>query len=424
MELSGRRSGVQLHVTSLRSGRLDADAYAFVDWLAAAGQSYWQVLPLNPPDRWGSPYKSRSAFACSPRLLGEPDAAVSAGEEQDFGEREAFWIGDWARAGGGRRAVRDQVRFEREWLALRRHARDRGVAIVGDLPLYVARDSVDHRSHPALFHPQLLAGAPPDDFAPRGQLWGNPVYDWPAMRRRRYRWWVERLRRSARLFDLVRLDHFRGLVAYWAVPAGSRDARGGRWLRGPGAAPLLTARAELGELPLIAEDLGVITPPVERLRQRLGVPGMAVLQFLYEPDEDGARGGRSKGAGAGAGAEDPLESGSRGRVLYTATHDQTTLAGWWSSLDAAARAPLQRALDARKIRRADPAWSLIDLAQSSPAPLVVMQAQDLLGLPDSARMNTPGRASGNWSWQLPAGALTAPLARRLREATRRAERLP
>ncbi|MHB1999186.1 MAG: 4-alpha-glucanotransferase [Solirubrobacteraceae bacterium] len=406
--LNGRRSGVQLHIGSLPSGRLGPEARSFLRWLAAAGQTRWQVLPLGPPDRFRSPYKSRSAFACSPRLLGSPDAPVSLAEEADFCERERFWIEDWAKAGGGRRAVRDQVRFRREWSALRSAAADLGIAIVGDMPLYVAPDSVDHRAHPRLFSRRLLAGAPPDDFAPLGQLWGNPTYEWPAMRRSGYRWWVERLRWSAELFDLIRLDHFRGLVAYWAVPTGSRDARGGRWRRGPLEAPLLAARAALGELPLIAEDLGVITAPVERLRQRLDIPGMAVLQFLYDEDPD----------------DDPLERQAGGRVLYTSTHDQTTLRGWWEELDEERRERVRRALDKRAIGGTDMRWRLIELAQSSAAPLAMMQAQDVLDLPGSARMNTPGRASGNWSWRLAASQLTSRHARRLRAATEATGRLP
>lgn len=432
MRLSERRSGVQLHVSSLRSGTLGAEASALLRWLAAAGQSHWQVLPLGPPDRFRSPYKSRSAFACSPRLLARPDATVTLAEEADFCERERYWIGDWADAGAAsatqprrgadrgraasaarrssrqRRAVRDQVRFDREWAALRAEAAELGIAIVGDLPLYVAPGSVDHVTHPELFDDALLAGAPPDDFAVHGQLWGNPVYHWPAMQRDGYRWWVERMRRSAALFDLVRLDHFRGLVAYWAVPAGSRDARGGRWRRGPLDAPLLAARRALGQLPLIAEDLGVITPPVERMRQRLGIPGMAVLQFAFDT----------------AGAEERLDEQAAGRVLYTATHDQTTLRGWWEALDDVRRERVLRSLAARSIGRADPHWRLISLAQSTVAPLVMMQAQDVLGLPGSARMNTPGRAGGNWTWRLEAGALSSRLARRLRAATEAAGRLP
>jgi 4-alpha-glucanotransferase len=386
---------------------MGADAYRFVDWLAAAGQSWWQVLPLGPPDRFHSPYKSRSAFACWPRLLAEPGATVTREEEESFRERQHYWIGDWERSAGGRAAVHDQVRFEREWLDLRAYASEQGVRLIGDMPLYVAPGSVDHRLRPQLFAKGLIAGAPPDEFTAGGQRWGNPIYDWPAMRRQGYRWWTERLRRADELFDLIRLDHFRGLVAYWAIPASSRDARSGRWRRGPGGAPLRAAAARLGRLPLIAEDLGVITPPVERLREELGIPGMAVLQFLYSAEHP---------------SEDPLDDSSRGRVLYTGTHDQDTLMGWWEGLGEPGRAPLRSAMRARGLGRREPRWGLIELAMCSPAPLVMTQAQDVLGLPSSGRMNTPGRAAGNWTWRLPAGALTARLARRLREASRRAGR--
>ena len=395
---------MQLHVTSLPGGRLGGEAYRFVDWLAAAGQSYWQVLPLNPPDRYRSPYKSHSAFACWPALLERPSAPVSAGELADFRARQAFWIGDWERA-AGRRAVRDQVRFEREWSALRRYAAGAGVSIIGDLPLYVAPDSVDHNCHPQLFASGLLAGTPPDSFTAAGQFWGNPVYDWPALQRRRYAWWTERLRRSAELYDLIRIDHFRGFVAYWAVPAGAHTARGGRWLRGPGAAPLLAARRALGGLPLIAEDLGVITPAVERLRERLDIPGMAVLQFLFEGQ-----------------TADRLDEATQGRVLYTGTHDQTTLMGWWDALGSAARGLVERAMRRREIRVAAGPWSLLRLAAAAPAPLVMAQMQDVLGLGGEARMNTPGRASGNWRWQMEVGAASPRLARALRAVSADAER--
>jgi 4-alpha-glucanotransferase len=402
---------VQLHITSLPGGRLGPEARAFAEWLAAAGQSYWQVLPVTPPDRWGSPYRSRSAFAGWPRLLEHPDAPVAVGEEDDFRARHAFWLEDWARAAGGRRAVRDQVRFEREWQSLRAFAAERGVAIIGDMPLYVAPGSVDHASWPRIFARGLVAGAPPDDFNPAGQLWGNPVYNWPALRHTGYRWWVERLRREKSMFDLVRLDHFRGLVAYWAIPAGARDASLGSWRRGPLGAPLEAAHRALGALPLVAEDLGVITEPVERLRERLEIPGMEVLQFVYDehrPDLD------------------PLEEAARGRLLYTATHDQDTVVGWWSSLSPTAREPVLRALRSRGIAlKADSGpWPFIRLVADSPARLSMTQMQDVLGLGSSARMNTPGRARGNWRWRMEAGAASAALARRLRAVTAGAGRAP
>ncbi len=187
---------MQLHITSLPSGRLDADAFRFVDWLADAGQSWWQVLPVGPPDRYGSPYKSRSAFAAWPGLLGSPRAPVSTAEISDFRERQRFWIEDWERA-AGRGAVADQVRFEREWTALRRYGAERGVRLMGDVAIYVSPGGADHRAHPELFLDGLVAGAPPDAYSRSGQLWGNPLYDWPAMQRRGYRWWVAARRAHA-----------------------------------------------------------------------------------------------------------------------------------------------------------------------------------------------------------------------------------
>src|SRR5947199_1459225 len=232
MPATPRSSGVQLHVTSLPGGRLGPEAYRFVDWLQAAGQSWWQTLPLGPPDRHGSPYKARSAFAAWPGLLHDPRAPVSREEMIDFRERHAAWIGDWGRF-AGRSAVADQVRFEREWSALRRYGLDRGVRLLGDVAIYVAPGSADHALHPELFQAGLVAGAPPDAFSSSGQLWGNPLYDWPALRRRRYRWWTERARRTLSLFDVARIDHFRGFVAYWAVPASASSSCEGRWARGP-----------------------------------------------------------------------------------------------------------------------------------------------------------------------------------------------
>ncbi len=407
-----RSSGVLLHVTSLPGGRLGPEAYRFLDWLAAAGQSWWQVLPLGPPDRYGSPYKARSAFAAWPGLLGAPRAPVSASEMLDFRERQADWIGDWERF-STRGAIADQVRFEREWTALRRYGLERGVRVVGDVAIYVAPASADHRAHPELFQRGLVAGAPPDAFSAAGQLWGNPLYDWPALQRRGYRWWVQRLRRTLELFDVARIDHFRGFVAYWAVPAGSRTARDGHWRRGPGRALFEAVAEQLGlacSLPFVAEDLGVITPAVERLRDALGLPGMLVLEFGFDPDDPHSPHRPSNHA--------------ENRVVYTSTHDQDTLCGWYESLAPGPRAVLAQELDARRIRVGrQPWWALIRLALSSPARLAMTQAQDVLGLGSEARMNHPARAGGNWRWRMERGALTPALARRLREATIEAGRV-
>jgi 4-alpha-glucanotransferase len=393
-----------LHITSLPGGRLGRDAYRFVDWLVEAGQSWWQLLPLGPPDRRGSPYKARSAFAAWSGFLGTPRARVSRAEVSDFRERQAYWIGGWERSG----AVEDQVRFEREWSALRLYAAERGVRLLGDVAFYVAPGSADQSAHRDLFQRGAVAGVPPDAFSDTGQLWGNPLYDWRALRDDGYRWWVERLRRTLELFDIVRLDHFRGFISYWAVPAGEPTALHGRWRRGPGRDLFDAVGRELGALPFVAEDLGVITAPVRRLRDALGLPGMLVLQFGFEPHE-------------------PLSvhrpsNHVEHRVVYTGTHDHDTARGWFEALD-----PARRRLVARYgVSGPEPWWELIRLAFSSPARVAMVQAQDLLGLGSEARMNDPGRPRrrANWRWRLQDGALTASLASRLREAAAEAGRLP
>jgi 4-alpha-glucanotransferase len=402
-----RASGVLLHPTSLPGGRLGPEAYRFVDWLAEAGQSWWQVLPLGPPDRHGSPYAAQSAFAGSPALVADPGAEVAPGEIEAFVAAHPYWIGGYAaRAGTG--AVAAQVRFQREWDALRAYARSKGVRVMGDLPIYVAPGGIDEAEHPELFRRGLVAGAPPDAYSATGQLWGNPLYDWGALRRQGYRWWTERFRRTFELVDLTRIDHFRGFVSYWAVAAGRRTAKSGRWLRGPGGAPFRAAEAELGRLEVVVENLGVITPAVERLRRELRLPGMVVLQF-----------------GFGGSASNPhrLEHHERNAVVYTGTHDHPPAAAWWATATVSQRRALAAATAAARLPGdEEPHWQLVCLALSSRAALSIVPAQDVLGLGGEARMNTPGRADGNWRWQLEPGALTAELAERLREATRLAGR--
>ena len=396
-----RRSGVLLHVASLPGGRLGREAFRFVDWLAAAGQSWWQVLPLTPPDRHGSPYSSRSAIAAWPGQQARPRAA-------DFRERNAYWIGDWARV-AGRDAVADQVRFEREWGSLRDHATDRGVRIMGDLPFYVAPRAADVRAHPGLFRRDAVTGVPPDAFTTDGQLWGNPPYDWPAMRREGHRWWIERLRRSRDLVDCARIDHFRAFVAWWGVPPGSRTARSGRWHPGPKGEVVEAARAALGPLALVAEDLGVITAPVRRLIDGLGLPGMRVLQFAF--------------AGGRRNPHRP-ENHPRRAIAYSGTHDNDTAAGWWAAAGPRERRAATEAAAALGIREDDPSRLMVRMALASPAGLAIVPAQDLLGLGSGARLNTPGTSRGNWRWRLSRGQLMADLAAWLRERTEAAGRLP
>lgn len=404
---TSRASGVQLHITSLPDGRLGPSARDFVDWLAAAGQSVWQVLPVSVPDEHRSPYKSPSAFAASPALLEHPDAEVTPEELSDFAEREAYWAESWTAFGGD---LADQVRFDREWADLRAYAAARGIRLMGDVPIYVAPDGADVRAWPQFFRGDMVAGCPPDAYAVTGQLWGNPLYRWDVIAQDGFRWWIERLRRTFALFDFVRLDHFRGFADYWAIPAGAATALGGRWERGPGRALFDAAAAELGELPVLAEDLGDIDAPVIELRRALGLPGMAVLQFGFNPDDH-------------ANTHHPANL-EQHQVVYTGTHDNDTVCGWWRDLPEAPRAMVRAALqEARVAVDADrePSWALIGLALDMPCELAMMQAQDVLALGSVARMNAPG-IEGGWSWQMEPGALTDAHAERLRALTEAAGR--
>ena len=331
LPLANRTSGVLLHPTSLPGGRLGDEAYRFVDWLHAAGQSWWQILPLGPPDEHGSPYRSASAFACWSGLLADPDAGVTEAEAEGFVARHPFWTGSWA-AFAGEGALADQVRFEREWTALRAYARESKVSLLGDVPIYVAPGSADHLADPELFLDDAVAGVPPDEWSDTGQLWNNPLYDWHAMRTTGYRWWIERFRRTFELVDAARIDHFRGFVAFWAVPHGAETALEGVWRRGPGRELFDTVSAELGQLPLVAEDLGVITKAVDKLRDGLGLPGMSVLQFLL-----------------------PGRAGSRRRarelsVAYTGTHDNDTTRAWWELTERRRTRPRARGRAGRRDR--------------------------------------------------------------------------
>ena len=393
-----RSSGILLHPASLPNGLLDEHAYRFVDWLAAAGQRWWQVLPLGPTDEYGSPYRSPSAFAGSPALVPDREAPISPAERRGFREANAYWIDDWLAFGG---SLDDQVRFERAWQSLRAYAAEHGVRIFGDVPIYVGWDGADHRAHPRLFRRDAVAGVPPDAYSDDGQLWGNPLYDWRALRTEGYRWWVERLRRTFELVDLTRIDHFRAFVAYWAVPIGSAVARTGRWQRGPGAAPFAAAAAELGELPVVAEDLGVITEPVVRLRRELGFPGMVVLQFAYGGDP--------------ANPHLPANHAEQS-VVYTGTHDNDTALGWWRRLPDAERATTG-------LQGVDPAWELLETAWQSRGALAVAPLQDVLSLGSEARLNTPGKPTGNWRWRVDVDALTPRLAARLRALTEQTGRM-
>ncbi len=304
-----------------------------------------------------------------------------------------------------------QWAFDRQWCALRAHARARGVALLGDAPIFVAHDSTDVWAQRELFDldaggaPRVVAGVPPDYFSATGQLWGNPLYRWEAHAATGFAWWRARAAALLRWLDLVRLDHFIGFVRHWEVPAGGADARAGRWRPGPGEPLFRALERELGGLPFVAEDLGETGPDVEALRDRLGLPGMRVLQFAFtgEPDHPFLP------------HRHPAHA-----VVYTGTHDNDTTLGWWRGLDEATRLRVRAALGGSA---GDVAWDLLRFGLASPADTFVAPVQDVLSLGSEARLNTPGVAAGNWTWRLVAGQLTPGLAARLREATRAAGRL-
>lgn len=470
-----------LHPTSLPGqracGTLGAEAWRFVDWLAAGGFSVWQTLPLGPPDAYGSPYCLRSAYAGDVRLLDAehlrtlpqlPRAMDTSGaglarletfasfvvhatpaQYREFAEyvrRNRRWLLSYGlfelcseRFGGApwwewpdafkrrdvpvlleflgeekdsfRAVLFEQYLFHLEWTALKRYANDRGVYLFGDLPFYVDRNSVEVWWQRELFQldhagePRAVAGVPPDYFNADGQLWGNPLYDWDAMQRDGFRWWLDRLRGQLGRFDLVRIDHFRALESYWEVPAGAPTARDGQWRRGPGDALLKAVLDDLGTIPLVAEDLGIITDEVRALRDRFELPGMVVLQFGFDGSLDNPHLPRQH---------------VRNAVVYTGTHDNDTTVGWWAGLSEDSRRFVQHVLgtgDAPAV----PDF-LIDAAYASNANLAVVPMQDLLALDSSARMNSPGTVTDNWRWRFDWSQVPAHLPARSRERAARTQR--
>jgi 4-alpha-glucanotransferase len=333
--------------------------------------------------------------------------AAWSGWEPAIRRREPDAVAHWARE------LYDQLQFHAymqfqffsQWEHLKGYANQRGVQIVGDIPIFVAYDSADAWTNRAIFAldddglPTVVAGVPPDYFSTTGQLWGNPLYRWDVLAQQGYRWWIERFRAALTLVDIVRIDHFRGFAAYWEVPAGEETAVNGRWVSGPGAALFEAVGAALGHLPIIAEDLGVITPDVEALRDQFGFPGMKVLQFAF-----------------GDGAADPYlpHNYRRHCVVYTGTHDNDTTAGWWASAAPHERNNVQLYLGRDG---SDISWDFIRLAMASVAEMAIVPLQDVLGLGSAARMNTPGRAGGNWSWRYTPEMLDPQVTERLRTLT-------
>jgi 4-alpha-glucanotransferase len=364
------------------------------------------------------------------KTFGRLSSRASRREFEEFCQHEAIWLDDYAlfialkekNAGSAwwewpkedqryEVAVKDQGKladaielskfrqflFFQQWQQLRDYAHQRGVRIIGDIPIFVSRDSADVWSRPELFlldeehQPTHVAGVPPDYFSATGQLWGNPLYDWRRHRETGYRWWIDRLRGTLKLVDLVRLDHFRGFEAYWAVPAGSETAEPGSWQPGPGADLFRALQNSLGGLPLIAEDLGVITPKVDALRREFKLPGMCVLQFAF-----------------GGAQEDRFlpHNYDQHSIVYTGTHDNETTAGWFENLTPKERSFYDRYAPGAV---ADPAWGLIRLAWASVGELAIAPVQDMLRLGNETRMNFPGTVDGNWRWRLRPGQITEEL---------------
>lgn len=487
-----RGSGLLLHITSLPSrfgiGDLGPAAHAFADFLCAAGQTFWQVLPVNPVDgAYGnSPYSSISAFAgntllISPERMAEEgllDAAdmegippfpegradydgarrvreplfrkafvrftaevSSRGDYERFCERSSGWLPEYARFLVLKRAFRGavwsdwpakfrdrdpealrrideeseeeiafitflQYVFFRQWESLRAYCAARGIRIIGDIPIYVTCDSPEVWVHPQRFKldgakkPVAVAGVPPDYFSATGQLWGNPVYDWEELRREGYAFWLDRLAHNLALFDIVRIDHFRGLVAYWEVPSGETTAVNGRWVEAPVREFLDTLLAHFPRLPVLAEDLGIITPDVREVMDAYGFPGMKVLLFAFGDNT----------------ATNPYTPHNhiRNCVVYSGTHDNNTARGWFKS-DASdcEKENLFRYLG-RTVAAGHIAEEFVRLALMSVADTAIVPIQDVLGLGAEARMNTPSVARGNWEWRLTSGALTPGVACRMR----------
>jgi 4-alpha-glucanotransferase len=469
--LDVRRAGVLLHITSLpsagdssdgggdgRPGDLGPEAYRFVDFLAAAGCTVWQVLPLVPTheaDR--SPYNALSAMAGSPDLISSELRAERGlthaddltpkqlADFEDWCARHADWLEPYVEFMALRDALDhapwptweprlrdrdpervavvveaarvqalrfDQWVFDTQWAELRAYAAGKGVLIFGDLPIFVSQDSADVWASRDLFEldaegqPITVTGVPPDYFAVDGQRWNNPHYDWAAMAAEGFAWWRSRIARQRELFDLVRIDHFRGFEAAWHVPIEAPSARDGSWVPGPGGELLAALIETAGPGTLVAEDLGVITPAVEELRLSFGLPGMKVLQFAFD--------------GGSENAYLPEHHGELS-VVYTGTHDNDTTLGWWSELPPETRSQVRSMVP---VADEPMPWALIRLAMYSTARLAVVPAQDLLSLGSETRMNTPGSDSGNWSWQAAAGSFDAALAERVRELVEEGGRLP
>lgn len=448
-----RRAGLLLHLSSLpgpqHQGIIGHDAFRLVEWMAAAGLSVWQTLPLAPTHEDGSPYHALSAHALDPGFIshdwlrdrgllkvGEDELRLAHGrfakqaradmsaEYKNFKRTHRDWLDDYAlfmvlrqqqqhrgwlqwpgplrdRDTDALKAVRrehqEDIEYQvflqyiayAQWRQLKDYANQHGILMFGDIPIYVALDSADVWTHRELFQlnkqgrPSSVAGVPPDYFSETGQRWGNPLYQWNNMKTDGFSWWSQRIQSQLELFDLMRIDHFRGLEAYWKIPADCETAIDGKWVKAPGKALLQQLQKHFGRLPLVAEDLGVITEAVDQLREAFQLPGMKILQFAFDGNPNNAY---------------LPHNHTRLSVVYTGTHDNDTTESWYSHLDDQARQYIDEYLGPG-FPDESISHRLIRTALASTAQLTVLPMQDLLGLGEGHRMNTPGTSEGNWGWR-------------------------
>ncbi len=435
--LNERRAGVLLHPTSLPNACLDEHVFHWIDFLANAGITVWQVLPLGVPQAGGSPYQCDSAFAISPDLVPEPDDEVTRVYHPDYikwANDQTYWLADyalfavlkkhfdniawfqWPEEYRKRHAATLQEFSElhrekleaihwqqyclfKRWEEVRQYARENGLYIFGDMPIFVAYDSADvwAKSEYFLLNDDgvatVVAGVPPDYFSETGQRWGNPHYDWDKLKENGFDWWIERVHAHFDWFDIVRIDHFRGLDAVWEIKASCETAIEGNWVSVPGDEFLNSLAKDGTQLQLVAEDLGVITPEVTALRHKFNLPGMAVLQFSFDNFDDNPH---------------KPKNISPNTVAYTGTHDNDTTAGWFFSLDQDYRNHIVQLTGAENESRL--VDTIIDIVLDSNANLAVVPLQDFLGLGSEARMNTPGTTDDNWNWRYQTNQLNPELA--------------
>ncbi len=491
-----RKSGILLPVSSIPSkygiGTFSKQAYAFIDSLEKAGQSYWQILPLGPTGYGDSPYQSFSTFAGNPYYIdletliedgylteedcdacdfGDNDVYVDyekiylsrfkvlkkaflnshIEEEEDFRtyvEENCYWLDDYAlymavkNSFDGKSWIEwdediklrkpeamqrckeeyaeeimfyqfQQYLFEKQWSALKAYANGKKIEIIGDIPIYVAFDSADTWANPELFQldetltPVAVAGCPPDAFSATGQLWGNPLYRWDYHKETDYAWWIKRIAYCYKLYDVVRIDHFRGFDEYYSIPYADETAEFGHWEKGPGYDLFKTLKAKLGNIAVIAEDLGYLTKSVIRLVKKTGYPGMKILQFAFDSREESDYLPHNYGANS---------------IVYTGTHDNDTTVGWYKQLNRQDKALAKKYLDIRSNK--DVEWEFIRAALASVSDTCIIPMQDYLGLGSEARTNVPSTLGTNWKWRMVSGQFTDELAERICEMTKLYGRMP